>query len=36
MLNGEKLFRLNWQKDRTNSFGSILKGRVNLLGHRWC
>jgi len=35
MANDERRSRLNWQKDRTNSFGRISKARVNLSGHRW-
>jgi hypothetical protein len=35
MPNSEKISRLNWQKDRTNSSRRIWKARVNLSGHRW-
>ena len=31
---GERLSRLTWQKDRTNSFALISKACVNLSGHR--
>jgi hypothetical protein len=33
MSNGKKLFRLNWQKDRTNGPARIWKARVSLSGH---